>query len=243
MKIYKITNLINYKLYIGQTSKTIEDRWKNHCAKARRKVNRHLYDAMNHYGYDNFKIELLEETDERQANQREVYWIAELKTRHPIGYNMTPGGEGGNTLASKSPEERAKIYKKQGEKRRGPRPDWWKKAIAEGAKRREASYSKEKRIEINQKISRTNKLKGITYPKTALFGKDNPNFIDVDIEKCIAWIADGWTLKWIAEQFSTTAATVGSKLKTSTGKTFSEWRKHYGIKGPYSNPRKSNSAG
>ena len=55
--IYKITNLINNKLYIGQTKKTIEERFKAHIKVARQHKNRYLYDAMNKYGYENFKIE------------------------------------------------------------------------------------------------------------------------------------------------------------------------------------------
>ena len=55
--IYKITNTINNKIYIGQTSKTIEERFKAHISKAKQHINRYLYDAMNHYGYENFIIE------------------------------------------------------------------------------------------------------------------------------------------------------------------------------------------
>lgn len=241
MKIYKITNLITGKLYIGQTSKTLNERLEAHIRCAKKKVNRYLYDAMNHYGFHNFTIEVIEETCEALANEREIHWIAQLNTLLPNGYNMTIGGGGGNTLASKSLEERVEIYRRQGEKRRGVRSDRWKKSIAEGAKRREASYSEEKRDVIRQKISATNKAKGITFPITILFGKDNPNFVDVDVEKCKVLIATGWKLKQIANEFSTTTATIGTKLKIATGKTFSEWRKYYGITGPYSRPRKSDS--
>lgn len=55
--IYKITNLSNQKLYIGQTKKTINERFQNHLKLAKRHVNRCLYDAMNKYGYNNFIIE------------------------------------------------------------------------------------------------------------------------------------------------------------------------------------------
>jgi group I intron endonuclease len=52
--------LSNQKLYIGQTKKTIEERFKNHLKLAKRHTNRCLYDAMNKYGYDNFIIKQIE---------------------------------------------------------------------------------------------------------------------------------------------------------------------------------------
>ena len=57
--IYKITNLINQKAYIGKTTSTIEKRWKEHCQdyKRRQYEKRPLYDAMNKYGIENFSIE------------------------------------------------------------------------------------------------------------------------------------------------------------------------------------------
>lgn len=62
--IYKITNKINNKVYIGQTSKTIEERFQRHLSLARQKVNRYLYDAINYYGKDNFEISQIEECSE-----------------------------------------------------------------------------------------------------------------------------------------------------------------------------------
>ena len=56
---------------------------------------------MNHYGFDNFIITQLEECDNNILNEREKYWIAYYNTyignNNSWGYNMTPGGDGGNT--------------------------------------------------------------------------------------------------------------------------------------------------
>lgn len=97
--IYKITNLVNGKIYIGKTEKTIQERFEQHKIKASQHPNRYLYDAMNHYGYSNFKIEeveLVEDIDE--LDNREIYWIKFYNSINPeIGYNMTIGGDGGNT--------------------------------------------------------------------------------------------------------------------------------------------------
>lgn len=96
--IYKITNTINNKIYIGQTSKTIEERFKAHISKAKQHINRYLYDAMNHYGYENFIIEQIEQCNNDLLNEREMYWIKKYQSNNSqIGYNMTEGGEGGNT--------------------------------------------------------------------------------------------------------------------------------------------------
>ena len=89
--IYRITNTVNGKCYIGQTIQGLEKRWCAHRNKAKHKSNSHLHNAIRKYGPDVFVVELLEETTDEQLNDRERYWVAEF---HPA-YNMTDGGEGG----------------------------------------------------------------------------------------------------------------------------------------------------
>lgn len=88
--IYKITNLINNKVYIGQTSRTIATRWSQH-KNSSLTVDTHLYRAMRKYGIENFIIEPIEETV--LLNEREIYWISYYNSFEK-GYNMTQGGEG-----------------------------------------------------------------------------------------------------------------------------------------------------
>lgn len=97
--IYKITNLINGKAYIGKTLLTIEERWKEHCRDARKErcEKRPLYSAMNKYGFENFKIEQIEECSDNIVEEQEVYWIEYYQT-FKQGYNATKGGDGKHYL-------------------------------------------------------------------------------------------------------------------------------------------------
>lgn len=93
--IYKITNKINNKIYVGKTLSSIEKRFEEHKKDSSRKRNekRPLYDAMNKYGQDNFEISLIEEVPIQQLTEREIYWINKLDSYH-YGYNATLGGDG-----------------------------------------------------------------------------------------------------------------------------------------------------
>ena len=73
--IYKITNNINGKIYIGKTEFSVEKRFREHCLdyKKERFEKRPLYSAMNKYGIENFSVETIEETD--NPEEREKYWI------------------------------------------------------------------------------------------------------------------------------------------------------------------------
>lgn len=95
MYIYKITNRLNNKSYVGKTTKpSINDRWISHLYDAKRYKTK-LYNAINKYGPENFIIEVVEVVPDDcpivLLNEREIYWIKELQPE----YNMTKGGDGG----------------------------------------------------------------------------------------------------------------------------------------------------
>ena len=95
--IYCITNLVNQKKYVGKTIYSVTERFKEHCRDSKRErcEKRPLYDAMNKYGIENFKVECLEEVDDSTVlSDREIYWINELQTYGSKGYNATKGGDG-----------------------------------------------------------------------------------------------------------------------------------------------------
>lgn len=85
MFIYKTTNLINGKIYIGQTSTPEHKMYLG---------SGHLIElAIKKYGKSNFKREILERCDSREAlNEREVYWISKYNSLAPVGYNLSSGG-------------------------------------------------------------------------------------------------------------------------------------------------------
>lgn len=93
--IYKITNKINNKSYIGKTLLTPEKRFKEHISDSKkdRCKNRPLYRAFNKYGVNNFSLETIEECNNSILSDRESYWIEYYNT-YKKGYNATLGGDG-----------------------------------------------------------------------------------------------------------------------------------------------------
>jgi group I intron endonuclease len=93
--IYKITNNVNGKCYIGQ-SINIHKRWSQHknttfnfndpC------YNYPLYRAIRKYGIDGFSFEILVECDVDMLNEQEKFYIEQYNSMYPNGYNMVPGG-------------------------------------------------------------------------------------------------------------------------------------------------------
>ena len=103
--IYKITNTINSKVYIGQ-SIDIHRRWKEeriNAFSARSNEYQTLKSkAFRKYGLENFLFEVIEECPPSMLNEREKYWI-NYYSSYTEGYNMTMGGDFSphvNTLSS-----------------------------------------------------------------------------------------------------------------------------------------------
>lgn len=114
--IYKITNDINNKMYIGLTNKSNPiDRWTRHLQDYNKYLERPLYRAMNKYGVEHFHFEVIEETN--NPAEREQYWISKLRTYIGFsdcnGYNATLGGDGVfiNTFENGEKEFIIELYK------------------------------------------------------------------------------------------------------------------------------------
>lgn len=96
MIIYKITNNINGKIYIGLTTCTLEYRWSRHITESKNiKNTKHLYKAMRKYGVEKFSVEVIDSTDDfKELGKLERYYISFYESQNPDkGYNLTAGGE------------------------------------------------------------------------------------------------------------------------------------------------------
>lgn len=94
--IYKISNTVNNRVYIGQTVFSTEERWKQHISASFDtgfRGDNLLYRAMRKHGRDKFYIETIEKVEDNKLSERETYWIKYYDS-YNNGYNMTLGGEG-----------------------------------------------------------------------------------------------------------------------------------------------------
>lgn len=110
-EIYKITNLLNNKVYVGQTRSHYLNhgkyrpfgyvgRFKSHISESRSPSKSqascsYLNSAFNKYGVDNFACELITQCDVDDLDFYEIKYISELNTKYPNGYNLTNGGQKG----------------------------------------------------------------------------------------------------------------------------------------------------
>ena len=89
--IYKITNTQTGMVYIGQTTHSLEVRWRLHCAP--NSTCRLLHKAIVTFGKDAFVIEQIDSGNSREElNQKEIEWIKKENSITPFGYNIDKGG-------------------------------------------------------------------------------------------------------------------------------------------------------
>ena len=96
--IYKITNTVNGKCYVGK-SKNIDERWYNHVYELNHNThpNTHLQNAWNRYGKECFKFDIICECDLDEIDELERKYIKLYNAcDQNYGYNIAHGGEGGN---------------------------------------------------------------------------------------------------------------------------------------------------
>jgi group I intron endonuclease len=97
--VYKITNSITNKCYIGYTSKSVNDRWAQHIRRSYKGNSNCKFDnALKKYDVTNWTVEILEENlSASESKEREVYYI-QLYDSYNNGYNSTLGGDGNNGI-------------------------------------------------------------------------------------------------------------------------------------------------
>ncbi|MCD2345816.1 NUMOD3 domain-containing DNA-binding protein [Clostridium guangxiense] len=109
--IYKITNLVNNKVYIEQ-SVNIRKRWNQHVLELNKNIHPNIYlqSAWNKYGEINFKFSILEETG--NLNEAEIKWIKYYSSNNrKFGYNLDGGGNKNKTISEETRRKVSEINK------------------------------------------------------------------------------------------------------------------------------------
>lgn len=146
MIIYKTTNLVNGKIYVGQ------DLYNRATYFGSGKI---LHQAIKKYGRANFKKEIIEHCTSREhMNEREIYWISKLDSFTPNGYNISKGGGCGNGIR-RHPNRDAIIEKIRAANKGRKRTPEQRKRISRGLK------GKKLKLSHRQKIAKT--LKSHTF--------------------------------------------------------------------------------
>lgn len=108
--IYKITNLVSARVYVGQTKERFQRRYWLHCWLLRnnRHDNKYLQNSWNKHGEENFVFEVIEVLDECDIDEREKYWI-DYYRKNCKCYCIQDGGQPNNLGAYVSPEARKRV--------------------------------------------------------------------------------------------------------------------------------------
>ena len=163
-RIYRIKNLLNAKKYIGQTCRTLEVRFQEHCGTSTTSVSPKLKNAIRKYGKSNFIIEIIweDECTEAELDAKEIELIESEESLHPTGYNLTKGGSGG-----KHSDETKKLLGEKSKKAWEENGEKWRKERAKNGRSEEANHKTsesvrkvfQERPEIREIISKTHKGK------------------------------------------------------------------------------------
>ena len=85
--VYKITNRLNGKIYVGQTTRPVEERFRGH-----KSGSLFIDREIQKYGVENFSLEVIEECEtQEQLREQEIFWMVELNSIYPNGYNINDG--------------------------------------------------------------------------------------------------------------------------------------------------------
>ncbi len=168
--IYKLTSPSG-KEYIGQTQQALDERIKQHTKQPHCVA---LYAAIQKYGIESFKVEILCECDDRHLDMLEKVFIAEYNTLCPYGYNIRTGGSNG--LHCEESRERMRLAK-LGEKNHNfgkPRTETAKENISK-AKRGENHHFFGKTLTYEHRLSLSHARKSYDLPMYLVYIKPRTN--------------------------------------------------------------------
>jgi len=172
MIIYKATNKINGKFYIGKTIHSLKNRKRKHIWESK-KPKHYFQTALKKYGIENFKWEILYTASTKQElNEKEIYYISKLSS-NTIGYNLTSGGDCGPVKYGKDNamygKKRPEIAKLMSELRKGvPLKEEHKQKIKKQMQKYVGENNPAKRKESRNKIKNKAvkakiKIEGVIY--------------------------------------------------------------------------------
>lgn len=175
MIVYKYTNTINKKSYIGITIRDLEERHKEHISHINDDVAFHR--AMKKYGVENFTLDIIDKAKSlEELKVKEKYWIEHFNTyahaEESQGYNLTLGGDGveGRPLSEESRNKIRLAALKQKRFKGENNPNYGSKA------RRGKEHNLYGRKHSKEAIYKQSKVKmGSKNPMYGKFGEDNPS--------------------------------------------------------------------
>lgn len=198
MYIYKITNKINGKIYVGQSTYTIEES-ENYYGSGK-----HIVRAIKKYGKENFVKEIIDTAiNQNELNEKEIYWIESLNSIEN-GYNLQLGGKGGrhsneskkliaklqtgknnSFFSKKHSDESIELMR---ECKLGEKNPMYGKHLSESAKKKLSKYFKGRKHteSTKKKMSESAKLrtyKTIKCPHCGVTGK-GPNMSRYHFDNC-----------------------------------------------------------
>lgn len=212
--IYKTTNLIDGKIYIGQkkSPKFLGNKYLG--------SGRVLKQAISKYGKDNFKVELIEEIDcLEKMDEREIYWIAQYNaTDREIGYNRSEGGNVNRTMVGENNPFYGKHHSEESRKKMSEHNSLYmlgkhhseetKKKISDGNRGKYVSDETRKKIsehnaraQLGKKVSEetkrkiSEKMKGkVTKARGRVYVTNDIQELRVDKELVSQYLSQGWRL-------------------------------------------------
>jgi group I intron endonuclease len=155
--VYKITNKINGKCYIGQTINSLETRWYYHCRK--NSFCRYLGNAIQKYGKEAFSVEVIAECQTPEdLNNTEKHFIEVYNSLAPNGYNLREGGGGYGKMSEEAKKKMKESWV--------PRPIKRKYLRSEETRKRMSAAQKGKIVseETRRKMSEATKNRILVFP-------------------------------------------------------------------------------
>jgi group I intron endonuclease len=172
MIVYKITNAVNGKVYIGITKCNLSKRWAEHKCKSKSLCS-HLYLSIKKYGINSFKIEtIFEAISEKELYEKEIEFISFYKSNNPsFGYNNSIGGEKSSFGKKLSQEQKDKISQYQKNRKRSAHKEETKKIMSALAKGRDMKKAIESSVKARKGKPSKNKVPVHQYTLNGIFVK------------------------------------------------------------------------